>query len=231
MKKKFILSFVGILLIATAVLGNSNYRIVEEKDISMKTLTKGLSSYRTAELASLPVNVRKKYGILVTPDLSKEEYTEVFNNIISDITQKDSNIDEISLWIYDDEDALDFGYNVARVLWHPAGGWGFSVTPEIATSNDRTGYKTIIEWTDKYKLKFKNGQKIEKTATRKNKTTGSESTYYKYSVTYPDVVKPEQINKIAVTIFNKTNRNDKSLTIANIEVLNTSIFLFPLYLI
>lgn len=224
MKKKWliVIAIVGTLFLSVFSFGEEKkkgnilvYKIVERTDLSMKTLIKKLSSYSSLELSQLPINKRLRYKILVKPGLLKEEYDKLINKIIYDITTKDKDIDEISLWIYDDDDALDFGYNVARVLWHPAGGWGFTVTPEIATSNDRTGYKTTIEWTDKYKLKFKYGQKIEKTTIRKKRTVGSEFTYYRCSVTYPEEVGLNEVNDIKLTITNLTTMSDTELVIHN----------------
>ena len=49
------------------------YKIVERTDLSMKALTKKLSSYSSLELSQLPINKRLRYKILVKPGLLKEE--------------------------------------------------------------------------------------------------------------------------------------------------------------
>ena len=47
---------------------------------------------------------------------------------------------------------------------------------------------------------------------------GSESNNYKYNIMYPKVVGSEQINKITITICNKSNINDKKLTIESRDI-------------
>lgn len=59
------------------------------------------------------------------------------------------------------------------------------------------------------------GEIIEKTAIRKKKTTGSESTYYKYSVTYPEEVSLNEVNDIKLTITNLTTMSDTELAVHN----------------
>ncbi len=52
----------------------------------------------------------------------------------------------------------------------------------------------------------------------KQKRYSSESENYKYNVIYPEIVKTEKTNKIAITIFNKSNIIDKSLTLESRDI-------------
>jgi hypothetical protein len=94
------------------------------------------------------------YTVLVKPNLSKDEYTSIFSEILSSITSKDRDIDEIILLVFDDKDLLGDYYSVALVQWCPNEGWN-KVTPQIARNNDRKGYQTTIYWDKQYELKFK----------------------------------------------------------------------------
>lgn len=127
-----------------------SYEIVSKKNISIKALEKNLSSYTASEIKKTPWNKRMQYKAVVTPDLTKEQYTTLFNKMVSDITKSDTDIDEISIVVFDNINAIDDIYNVAWIQWCPSGGWA-KVTSYIASLNDRTGYKTTIEWADRYR--------------------------------------------------------------------------------
>ena len=64
--------------------------------------------------------------------------------MISDITSKDNDIDEISLLLYSDKELAKGAYDVARATWAPGGKLG-NVDANIAQSNDRTGYQLTVD--------------------------------------------------------------------------------------
>jgi len=137
-----------------------DYIIVAQEDLSMKAFPnplsqKPLSRYTTKELDRLPMCKRIKFGIIIKPGLEKDEYEKIIHKIISDISLRDKDIDVISLHIFDSIDALNSAYgiyNIAHAVWSPSGSWD-TVTPKIASSNDRKGYKTEIKWSSEYEHK------------------------------------------------------------------------------
>lgn len=120
------------------------YEIVESEDQSRKAITKSLSSYTHQELVSLPIDKRMEYKVVVSPDIKENQVKPTIDKIITDITSKDNDIDEISLFLYSDKELANEMYDVARATWAPGGRLG-NITPEIARSNDRTDYKITIQ--------------------------------------------------------------------------------------
>jgi hypothetical protein len=122
-----------------------DYEIVESEDISIKALgNKSLSEYTAQEISNLPTNKRMAYRIVVSPEIKEEQVRPTIQKIISDITAKDDDIDEISLLLYSDKELASGAYDVAMATWAPSGKLG-NVTPEIAQSNNRTTYETTIQ--------------------------------------------------------------------------------------
>jgi len=124
-----------------------NYEIVKEDDISMKPLTKPLSSYSPEELNSLPMNIRMVYKVVISPNITKEELKSTLIQVVMDKTSKNKDIDEVSVFAYDRKEEVNFAYNLGTVDWCPNGDWG-SMTPEIASSNDRSSYKYVFNIKD-----------------------------------------------------------------------------------
>lgn len=120
------------------------YEIVESEDQSRKAITKRLSSYTYQELVKLPIDKRMEYRVVVSPTIKENQVRPTIEKIIADITSKDNDIDEISLFLYSDKELANGVYDVARATWAPGGRLG-NITPEIARSNDRTDYKITIQ--------------------------------------------------------------------------------------
>lgn len=136
------------------------YEIVEEKDNSIKALTKKLSSYSNQEIANLPINKKMQYRIVVSPQIKEAEVMPTIHKIIQDITQRDNDIDEIGLLLYSDKEIVNSMYDVAMATWAPNGEYG-NVTPEIAKNNYRSIYKTKIQITENLEEYLKNRSKSE----------------------------------------------------------------------
>jgi hypothetical protein len=120
------------------------YSIIKVEDSSLKAITKPLSSYSIDEVKSLPMSIRKTYRIVVPVNIKENQVKPTIDKIISKITARNGDIDEITLFLYSDKKIADSVYDVARATWAPNGEWG-STTPEIASSNDRSSYKTVID--------------------------------------------------------------------------------------
>jgi len=103
-----------------------------------------LSSYTYQELVSLPIDKRMEYKVVVSPEIKENQVRSTVEKIIADITSKDNDIDEISLFLYSDKELANEMYDVARATWAPNGKLG-NVTPEIAKTNNRNNYKLEIQ--------------------------------------------------------------------------------------
>jgi hypothetical protein len=125
-----------------------SYDVIQENDLSMKAMTKPLSAYTPEELNSLPLNVRKDYRVVISPDISKEELKSTLIQVVMDKTSKNSEIDEVVVFAYDRKEDVNNAFTLGKVEWCPNGDWG-SMTPEIASSNDRFSYQYVFDIKDK----------------------------------------------------------------------------------
>jgi len=124
------------------------YTIANEEDISIKALTKPLSSYTSAEVSSLPTNVRKEYRILVPSDITPEDLKAAMIQLVQNESYKNPDIDEIVAFAYDRKQDIESIYTYGKIEWCPNGNWA-GVTPEIARSNNRSTYKFNIDIKEK----------------------------------------------------------------------------------
>lgn len=123
----------------------TGYEIVNIEDQSHKALGKKyLSQYTSQELMSLPLDKKMLYTIVVSAKTKEKQIKPTVEKIISDITSKDNDIDEITLFFYSDKELIGGFYDVAKATWAPHGKLG-NVTPEIAKNNNRSRYKTSIK--------------------------------------------------------------------------------------
>ncbi len=121
------------------------YEIVESEDQSHKALgNKLFSDYTTQEINALPMDKKMLYRIVVSPEIKEDEVHIIIQKIISDITEKDNDIDEIILFLYSDKELSSRSYDIGTATWAPKGELG-NVTSEIAQSNDRMNYEITIQ--------------------------------------------------------------------------------------
>jgi len=125
------------------------YKIIKEDDLSFKALgQKNLSDYTLEEIESLPINTRKEYRIVVPIDITKEELESTIAKCIKDKSIENPDIDEIVVFVYDNEEKINMAYTLGKAEWCPNGEWA-DVTPEIARSNIRDSYKIIYNIKEK----------------------------------------------------------------------------------
>lgn len=120
------------------------YQIVRTTDISIRALDRLLSSYSLAELARLPLNVRKEYRIVVPTDVSRDQLMDSMRSLVHDETAKDPEIDEIVVFAYDRKPDTDAGFTFGKMEWCPSGRWA-GVTSSIARTNDRSTYQFVFD--------------------------------------------------------------------------------------
>ena len=125
-----------------------NYEIVKTEDISIKALDKPLSAYSTSEIEKLPMNMRKRYRVIVPSDISKEELKATLIQVVMDKTSENPDIDEVVVLAYDRKEDADSIYTFGRVEWCPNGDWA-GVTSIIASTNDRSSYRYNFDIKDK----------------------------------------------------------------------------------
>jgi hypothetical protein len=121
-----------------------DYEIVNEEDISVKTLEgKSLSDYSLSELENLPTNFRMKYQIIVSPDITLEKLKSTLAQVVKEKSTENPDIDEIVVQSWESKESLDGGNaTIGYAEWCPNGNWG-DMTQEIAKTNVRDSYKII----------------------------------------------------------------------------------------
>jgi hypothetical protein len=92
--------------------------------------------------------IRKQYRVVVPTDISKEELKATLIQIVLDKTSENKDIDAISIFAYDRREDVNGAYTLGTVDWCPNGNWG-AVTPEIASSNDRSSYEYVFDIKEK----------------------------------------------------------------------------------
>lgn len=107
-----------------------NYEIVETEDDPWKSA------------------IRKQYRVLVLTDITEEELKATLIQIVLDKSSENEDIDAISIFAYDRREDVNGAYTLGTVDWCPNGNWG-DVTPEIASSNDRSSYEYVFDIKEK----------------------------------------------------------------------------------
>jgi hypothetical protein len=120
------------------------YEVIAAEDQSRKALVKRLSDYTYQELASLPIDKKVLYRVVVSPQIKENQVRPVVEKIIADITAEDSDIDELTVFLFSDRELANGPYDVGAATWAPHGALG-NVTPEIARNNNRDSYRTSIQ--------------------------------------------------------------------------------------
>jgi hypothetical protein len=98
------------------------YKIVGEKDVS----TAGIK--------------RMTYRIVVPATITEAELKSTMIKITMDKTTADPDLDDVTIWAYDNEKDVNGPYTKGMLDWCPDR-IGGDITPEIAKSNDRSTYK------------------------------------------------------------------------------------------
>ena len=125
-----------------------SYEIIKIVDQSHKALERPLSSYTVNEIQALPVDKKMLYSVLVPASIKRAQVKPTIKKIISDITNRDGNIDEIVIWLYSDKQLIgNMGWDVATATWAPKGELG-NMTEQIAETNNRSSYETTIRIKD-----------------------------------------------------------------------------------
>lgn len=122
------------------------YHIVKSENGTHRAFSAGtsLSQYSLAELRRLPWDKKMIYSVVLTPTIRRSQVRPTVERIITDLTERNPDLDEIGLRLYTSKDAFDNGpYDIGMAVWAPNGQMG-GVTPEIARSNDRTTYKISV---------------------------------------------------------------------------------------
>jgi hypothetical protein len=137
----------------------ADYEIINFEDQSRKALgKKPLSQYKTSEIEKLPTNKKIIYRIVLSKDIKENQVKPTIENIIANLTSKDSDIDEIILWLYSDKEISNSTFDIGTAIWAPNGKLG-NIDANIAQNNNRVNYR--IDYQIKQNLEQYLTQKFE----------------------------------------------------------------------
>jgi len=124
------------------------YEIVKTDDGSMKAMERSLSTYSVEELSALPTNKKMIYRVVIDfQEGTQAEAEATVRKVVSDLTEQDGDIDEISLLLYSDAELAGSAFDVGSATWAPKGELG-NMTPQIASTNNRSTYALSIDVRD-----------------------------------------------------------------------------------
>lgn len=112
-----------------------------------------------------------KYKVFFTEELNQQKIKPTIENIITQITTQDNDVDEVILWFYSDKNMINEPFDIGSAVWAPYGELGH-VDSKIAIHNIRDNYKikyTIIENLDEYMQNREDVKKIYNIGLEKRK--------------------------------------------------------------
>lgn len=116
-----------------------NIEFIEIEDISIKAIgSNSISDYSQTELENEPTNKRLNCRLVISEDFKAEQTKTTINDFINKITTLDSDIDELSIFLYSDQSLTNGAFDIAMASWLPKSG---DVTPEIARMNNHSNYE------------------------------------------------------------------------------------------
>lgn len=121
----------------------TSYEIVQSEDVSHKAISAPLTSYTVAELQALPLDKKYSFKVVVPPTITQAQVKPTVEAIVKEVTSKNPDLDEASIFLYSDKQIVEGMYDVASAVWAPGGALG-NVTARIASSNDRSSYRLKI---------------------------------------------------------------------------------------
>lgn len=140
----------------------ADYEIVTAEDQSHAAWgSKSLSDFTSSEIAALPTDKKMLYRVVLPSSITRKQVRPTARDIVRNITAKDPEIDEITLFLYSDKDLADGPYDIGRATWAPKGDLG-NVTPRIARTNNRSTYRLSVDVNDGLNAYLEQRNKKEK---------------------------------------------------------------------
>ncbi|MBN1353771.1 MAG: hypothetical protein JW994_03775 [Candidatus Omnitrophica bacterium] len=119
-------------------------RIAKENFNNYASIIGGPFAYFKKKIKKPHYVLRSEYRIAVPKNASKTEIERIVREIVKKRSEQNKDIDEIIIYIYDDEQALGEAYTVGRAIWGIDGEFG-KVTPELALSNDKSKHRISFD--------------------------------------------------------------------------------------
>jgi hypothetical protein len=84
------------------------------------------------------------YRVTIPTDIKQLQIEPTLQKIVNDIISSEPELDQFTVFMYSDKAVVDGAYDVGRAVWAQGGEYG-KITPELAKSNNRSGFTTTID--------------------------------------------------------------------------------------
>jgi hypothetical protein len=84
------------------------------------------------------------FKVTIPSDIKQEQVEPTLRKIVADINEAEPKLDQFFVLMYSDKSVVDYAYDIGRAVWAYQGEYG-RITPEIAKSNNRSGYSITID--------------------------------------------------------------------------------------
>jgi hypothetical protein len=84
------------------------------------------------------------YRVTIPFDIKQAQVEPTLRKIVADINKVEPELDQFFVLMYSDKEVVKGAYDVGRAIWAYQGEYG-KITPQIAKSNNRSGYSVTID--------------------------------------------------------------------------------------
>jgi len=128
----------------TQIIYLDGYKVAHKEIKEYRAIVKKLSSYTSMELAKLPYVIRQECRIVVPEGLSEAQIKKIAEDVVSNELYEDNEIDEMIIFIYDNESDVSGAYTIGKAIWGIDGELG-NISPQIAENNDKSMHKVTFD--------------------------------------------------------------------------------------
>jgi hypothetical protein len=100
-----------------------------------------IESERRAEIGDIE---EATYRVTIPFDIKQAQVEPTLRKIVADINKVEPELDQFFVLMYSDKEVVKGAYDVGRAIWAYQGEYG-KITPQIAKSNNRSGYSVTID--------------------------------------------------------------------------------------
>jgi hypothetical protein len=84
------------------------------------------------------------YRVTIPTDIKQSQAEPTLRKIANDIIDSEPELDQFTVFMYSDKAVVEYAYDIGRAVWAQGGEYG-NITPELAKSNNRSGFLTTID--------------------------------------------------------------------------------------
>jgi hypothetical protein len=113
----------------------------EVQESELATSYEVIESERHTEMGLIE---EASFKVIIPSDIKQTQVEPTLRKIVADINEAEPELDQFFVFMYSDKAVIEYGYDIGRAIWAYQGEYG-RITPEIAKSNNRSGYSITID--------------------------------------------------------------------------------------